>query len=202
MKATARLLGPRFDEALLLATKLHAGQVRKGGDIPYIAHLLAVAALVLESGGDEDEAIAALLHDSVEDQGGAPTLAEVRRLFGDRVAAVVEGCSDTDQVPKPPWRSRKETYLAHLQTATPEVLRVSLADKLHNARAVMSDLGLHGDGLWSRFNAGKSEQLWYYRGLADAFLKVRPGQMADELDRVVTAIEKLASEPAGNATSS
>src|SRR6266853_3455026 len=125
-------LSRRFEAALLLATRLHATQTRKGGRIPYVSHLLGVASLALEHGGDEDVAIAALLHDAVEDQGGRPTLQTIRRMFGDRVATVVMECSDTDREPKPPWRERKERYLAHLPSASADALLVSIADKLHN----------------------------------------------------------------------
>src|SRR5579872_1354566 len=131
---SATQLGPRFEEALLFATRKHAGQTRNATSVPYIAHLLSVAGLVLEAGGDEDLAIAALLHDVVEDCGGAPMLEEVRSRFGERVAHVVEGCTDTDLDPKPPWRQRKEDYLKHLQMADADVRLVSAADKLHNAR--------------------------------------------------------------------
>jgi (p)ppGpp synthase/HD superfamily hydrolase len=124
----------RFELALQFASGLHHSQCRKGTPIPYISHLMAVSALVLEAGGDEDLAIAALLHDAVEDQGGAPTLQIIRRMFGDRVANVVMECSDTDREPKPPWRERKERYLTHLLSASADALLVSMADKLHNAR--------------------------------------------------------------------
>jgi (p)ppGpp synthase/HD superfamily hydrolase len=127
-------LGPRFDEALAYAADAHAGQVRKGTSIPFVAHLLAVTALVLEDDGDEDHAIAALLHDAPEDAGGRDRLDDIRRRFGDRVADIVEACSDTFEVPKPAWRPRKERYLTHLETAPDDVLRVSLADKVHNLR--------------------------------------------------------------------
>lgn len=147
------LLGPRFREALTYASELHECQPRKGTEIPYLAHLLSVAALVLEDGGDEDEAIAALLHDAVEDQGGKPTLDAIRSRFGERVAHIVEACSDTDTWPKPPWRERKERYIEYLEAACPGVLRVSLADKLHNARAIVLDYRQMGDPLWSKFNA-------------------------------------------------
>src|SRR5271163_4142084 len=130
-------LGPRFERALLFATRKHAAQTRKGGSVPYISHLLGVAGLVLEAGGDEDLAIAALLHDVVEDCGGAPMLKEVRRRFGRRVAHVVEGCTDTDQDPKPPWRERKENYIQHLRTADADVRLVSAADKVHNLRHIL-----------------------------------------------------------------
>ena len=163
------ILGPRFDQALLYASELHRNQVRKGTDIPYIAHLLSVTALVLEDGGSEDEAIAALLHDAVEDQGGQATLAEIRRRFGEQVAAWVMELSDTDTIPKPPWQERKDDYLEHLANASPEVLRISLADKLHNAHSLLDDLRLVGNETWDRFNGGKTGTLWYYRSLADLF---------------------------------
>jgi len=187
-------LGHRFDDAVTMARELHAGQQRKGTAIPYFAHLLGVASLVLEGGGDEDEAIAGLLHDAVEDQGGPATLAAIEQRFGPRVAAIVAACSDTDEVPKPPWRARKEGYLAHLVAADlPEgTLLVSLADKLHNARAIRADLHAHGDEVWSRFSAGRSDQLWYYRSLAEAFQRLRPGAMAEELARTVEEIATLA----------
>ena len=133
-------LSPCFDDALVFASRLHAGQLRKGTPVPYVAHLLAVTATVLEHGGDEDEAIAALLHDAVEDQGGAATRAKIRRRFGENVAAIVDGCTDADTIPKPPWQQRKEAYLAHLVGETsPSVRLVSSADKLHNVRSIIAD---------------------------------------------------------------
>lgn len=187
-------LGQRFIAAVEEASRYHAGQLRKGTQIPYVAHLLSVAALVLEDGGSEDEAIAALLHDAVEDAGGKPTLDAIRERFGDEVAMIVEACSDTDVIPKPPWRERKEAYLAHLADAEtqPSVMRVSLADKLHNARAILSDYRQTGDELWSRFNTASGEdQLWYYRSLANIFLDRAPGSLSDELDHVVSELEGL-----------
>jgi len=150
---------------------------------------MAVAALVIEDGGDEDETIAALLHDAVEDQGGAPTLALIRARFGPRVAAIVEACSDTDETPKPPWRQRKAAYLAHLRDpALPEgALRVSLADKLHNARAIRADLRA-GHDVFARFNAPREDQAWYYDALATTFAERAPGPMAAELRRVVDEV--------------
>lgn len=179
-------IGPRFDRAVMLARELHAGQPRKGTEIPYIAHLLGVASLVLEDGGGEDEAIAALLHDAVEDQGGPKALGRIRKEFGDTVAAIVEACSDTDKTPKPPWRERKEAYLAHLrEPGLPAgTLRVSLADKLHNARAMLFD-SRSDPQIFGRFSAGPDEQRWYYRALAETFAELRPGPMAEELQRVV-----------------
>jgi GTP pyrophosphokinase len=187
-------LGERFEEALVYATRLHAAQRRKGSDIPYVAHLLSVAALVLEDGGDEDQAIGALLHDAVEDQGGAPVRDEIRRRFGDRVVAIVDGCTDADTIPKPPWRKRKERYIEHLGHAPPEVLRVSMADKIHNARAVLDDYRRLGEALWSRFNGGRDGTLWYYRTLVETYRGRHAGPLIDELARVVSELERLAAD--------
>jgi (p)ppGpp synthase/HD superfamily hydrolase len=189
------VLTPRFAEAFAYAARLHAQQVRKGTTVPYLSHLMSVAALVLEDGGDEDEAIAGLLHDAVEDQGGKPTLVEIERLFGARVARIVLGCTDSDVVPKPPWRERKERYVAHLAHAEPDVRRVSSADKLHNARSILTDYRVVGDALWSRFTAGKDETLWYYRSLVSAFRAAGGGRLVDELDLVVSELERRAARP-------
>lgn len=188
------LLTERFEEALVLAAQFHARQLRKGTTIPYISHLLAVTSLVLEHGGNEDEAIAALLHDAVEDQGGADAREKIRRLFGENVAAIVDGCSDTDQMPKPPWRERKERYIAHLRTASPSVRLVSAADKLHNVRSVLADYRNLGEALWSRFNGGKAGTLWYYRAVTDALREVGPSPLIDELDHTLAELEHLAIE--------
>jgi (p)ppGpp synthase/HD superfamily hydrolase len=184
----------RFEDALVYAHQLHAQQKRRGTTIPYIGHLLAVAAIVIENNGTEDEAIAALLHDAVEDQGGARTREEIRRRFSEKVAAIVDGLSDTDQTPKPPWPARKEAYIAHLSDASPSVLLVSLADKIHNASSILRDLRNEGDSVWSRFTGGKDGSLWYYRTLVETF-RAR-GQfmtMVDKLDRIVSEIERAAS---------
>ena len=185
------LLGPRFEDALVYASRLHARQTRKSTAIPYLTHLMSVSALVLEDGGDEDQAIAALLHDAVEDQGGAPVLVEIRRRFGDRVAAIVAGCTDTDLVPKPPWRERKERYIAHLHHASADVLRVSSADKLHNARSILSDLRPQGDAVWSRFTADRESVLWYYGALLAAYKATGGSRLAEELERVLAEIHSL-----------
>jgi Domain of unknown function (DUF6946)/HD domain len=190
--AITGVVGPRFDRAVIEARRLHAKQCRKGTEIPYLAHLLAVAALVLEDGGNEDQAIAALLHDAVEDQGGQPTLKRIQQLFGREVARIVDACSDTDVVPKPPWRERKEAYIAHLAEADEETLRVSCADKLHNARAILFDLRTVGDRLWERFNAGRDEVIWYYDALATAFETNLKTPMAHELRRTVDEIRAVA----------
>src|SRR5205823_14149785 len=158
----------RFEEALAFAARLHAGQTRKGGAVPYVAHLLAVAAIALEHGAGEDAAVAALLHDAIEDQGGAATREEIRRRFGDAVVAIVDGCTDTEVVPKPPWRGRKVAYIAHLRQASAAVRLVSAADKLHNARTILADYRVLGDGLWQRFTGGKDGTLWYYRSVVEA----------------------------------
>ncbi len=185
------MLTARFTEAVEYALAHHAVHVRKGTSIPYVAHLFAVCALVLEHGGEETAAVAALLHDVVEDGGGVRALGEIGERFGVDVAAIVEGCSDTTAPGQEDWTLRKERYLAHLATAPPEVLLVSAADKLHNARSILGDLREYGDELWTRFNRGAREQLWYYGSLRDAFCRRLPGGLAEELDRTVREIERL-----------
>jgi GTP pyrophosphokinase len=201
------MLSERFEDALVFATRLHASQRRKGTAIPYVAHLLAVTALVLEHGGTEDEAIAALLHDAVEDQGAAATRTQVRERFGEAVVIIVDGCTDADVTPKPPWRARKETYLAHLAAGVPSsVLLVSAADKLHNARAILSDYRTLGATLWERFNGGRSGTLWYYRTLVQTYRKSaaqkdRAGfaALVAELDRTITDLEQVAARETNQA---
>jgi GTP pyrophosphokinase len=185
-------LSARFVDAVAYAAAAHAGHVRKGSTVPYLAHLLAVAAIVLEYGGDEDTAVAALLHDVVEDAGGRARLADVRARFGEAVAAAVEGCTDADTLPKPPWRGRKEAYLARLAGEPAAVQIVSAADKLHNARSLLADHHELGPALWSRFNGGREGTLWYYRTLVAAYTKAPPA-LVRELDRVVTALEARAA---------
>ena len=184
-------LSTRFTEALTFAAELHRDQMRKGTSIPYVSHLLAVASLALEHGATEDEAIAGLLHDAIEDQGGAPTREEIRRRFGDTVTAIVDGCTDAEVVPKPPWRQRKEQYVAHIRSASPSVRLVSSCDKLHNARSIVADLRRHGDALWPRFNGGRDGTLWYYRALVDAFREAGGTPVLEELERVVHEMEQL-----------
>ena len=190
------LLSPRFDDALAYAAQLHARQTRKGTRIPYIAHLLGVASIAIEYGANEDEAIAALLHDAVEDQGGPATREEIRHRFGQAVADIVDGCTDTDEIPKPPWRRRKEDYIAHLRTASGSVLLVSAADTLHNARSTLADYRADGEAVWKRFTGGREGTLWYYRALVDAFRAAGSTPLVEELDRVVSDIERLAREAA------
>ena len=197
-KSESAPLGRRFQQALVYAAGLHARQVKKGSGVPYVAHLLGVAALVLEAGGDEDLAIAALLHDAIEDQGHQVDLARIRKRFGARVAHVVEGCTDADTVPKPPWRPRKERYIEHIRReADADALLVSAADKLYNARAILTDFRELGDAVFARFKGGKQGTLWYYRELVQAFRgRGKPRRLTDELERVVSELERLAGAPA------
>jgi HD domain/Peptidase family S58 len=190
---------PHFQRALSFATSLHASQTRKGTDIPYISHLLAVAGLVLECGGGRDEAIAGLLHDSIEDcgpkyPGGVTALREVLESeFGPTVLQIVEGCTDADTHPKPPYRERKERYIAHIRSTSPAVRLVSCADKLHNARAIVADLRALGNALFDRFNGGRDGPLWYYDTLATEFEQGGPQALAAELRRAVDNMKALAS---------
>ena len=184
----------RFDEALAYAAWAHEGQYRKGTSIPYVSHLLGVCSMVFEDGGCEDEAIAALLHDAVEDAGGRPRARAIRERFGERVARIVEECSDTDAEPKPPWRARKEAYIARAKGASDDVRRVSLADKVHNARALLRDYRSDGPALWGRFNARCAEQLWYLDELIRAFRRPQDNALVDELARVVGELRALIAE--------
>jgi GTP pyrophosphokinase len=190
-------LSPRFEQALHYAVVIHAWQSRKGTEVPYIAHLLGVASIALEYGANEDEAIGALLHDAAEDAGGRGRLEDIRQRFGDAVAEIVEGCTDTFEVPKPEWRKRKEGYIAHVEHASASVRLVSAADKLHNARAILRDCRTRGEALWSRFNGGKEGTLWYYRELVKAFRKAGTNELVEELGRVVGEVETLAREGRG-----
>ncbi len=183
-------LSTRFSEALAYAVGLHARQQRKVSGTPYVAHLLGVASIVLEYGGSEEEAIAALLHDAIEDQGGAVTRKEIGRRFGERVVEIVDGCTDADTIPKPPWRQRKEAYVAHLAGATPSMRLVSAADKLHNARALLSDYRRLGESLWDHFRGGRDGTLWYYRAVVDALYQHGASPLVDQLDRTVAELEQ------------
>jgi GTP pyrophosphokinase len=187
------MLSKRFTDALTFATQLHTNQTRKGGKVPYIAHLLGVASIALEHGANEDEAIAALLHDAIEDQGGAATREEIRRRFGDIVTEIVDGCTDSDTTPKPPWRQRKEAYIAHIPKASASVLLVSASDKLYNARSILNDYRLIGENVWERFHGGKDGTLWYYRAVLEAFRSTGSTPLFDELERVVSELESLVS---------
>ncbi len=190
--AGALPLTARFQRALVYAARVHARQFRKGTTRPYIGHLLGVTSIVLTHGGDEDEAIAALLHDAVEDQGGKPRLREIQRKFGARVARIVAGCTDSDVEPKPPWLERKTEYLRHLRRADSSVRLVSAADKLYNARETLEDLRTHRDALWKRFKGGKQGTLWYYREVAKILRRKGPKELAAELERVVRELTRAA----------
>jgi (p)ppGpp synthase/HD superfamily hydrolase len=181
------VLTARFDDAFRYAHQLHQSQMRKGTTIPYISHLMTVSALVVEHGGNEDQAIAGLLHDAAEDQGGAERLAEIRGKFGDAVAGIVADCTDAWTEPKPPWRPRKEAYLSALPNKPQASLLVSLADKTHNAEAILFDYRVLGDSLWDRFNGGAEGTRWYYGALAGCFAHVMPGRLSDRLSRAVQA---------------
>jgi GTP pyrophosphokinase len=187
----------RFDVALVYASQLHRDQLRKGTDIPYVSHLLAVTAIVLEYGGTEDEAIAALLHDAVEDQGGSETQAAILERFGEDVAAIVAGCSDAVTLPKPEWEERKRKYVERVACESRSVRLVSAADKLHNARAILADYRQDGEALWGRFNGGRNCTLWYYRALADACCSVESTCLTEELDRTVAELERMAAVQPG-----
>lgn len=184
-------LGPRFMRAFQFAAKQHSGQTRKASTIPYVTHLMGVASLVLEAGGDEDLAIAALLHDVVEDCGGAPMLKEVRSRFGTRVAQIVDGCTDAYTLPKPPWRERKESYMRRLKKESYDTRLVSAADKLNNVRSILSDYRAIGESVWSRFNGGREGTLWYYRTLRDEFLRRKINRVTRDFDLAVRELESL-----------
>lgn len=183
-------LSGKFEEAFQFAAEVHRHQKRKGTDVPYLTHLMSVAALVGEHGGDEEQMIAGLLHDAMEDQG--ITRQQIEGRFGKRVADIVDACTDSTEQPKPPWRQRKARYIEHLRTASPDIKLVSAADKLHNACSILSDLRVHGPALWSRFTVGSAEGvLWYFRGLVEAFRQGWSHPVIDELEQTVRQIEKL-----------
>ena len=192
-------LTERFMEALNFSLDLNRNQVRRRSQTPYIAHLLAVAAIVLENGGDEDQTIAALLHDAAEDSGGVKTLLEIRRRFGERVARIVQGCSDsvlnTGQE-RAAWKTRKSAYIASIKEKSADVVLVCLADKIHNARSVLSNYKMVGNSAWHRFKNDKEGTLWYYRSMVEAFKPTTKGllaqsALAQEFEYIVNEIEKL-----------
>ena len=186
-------LTDRFDDAFVYAHRIHRNQRRKRTERPYISHLMGVASLVLQYGGDEEQAIAALLHDAVEDCGGAPRLKEIREKFGERVARIVNGCTDSDQMQKPPWRERKQRYVDHVRKEEPDVLLVSAADKLYNVREILMDLREHSSAVWDRFSGGREGSLWYYRALVEAFHGRAAHALVDELERAVSELERLST---------
>ncbi len=191
MDSQGARLGPRFRKAMVYAACLHAGQTRKETKVPYIAHLLAVAALVLENGAGEDAAIAALLHDAVEDQGGKITFDAIRRKFGERVAKIVEECTDSFESPKPPWEGRKAQFIERLRSASPEARLIVAADKLHNARSILIDYRQIRDEVWKRFKRSKDKTLEYYRKVAQILVETTPGPLVDELNRTLRELEKV-----------
>jgi len=180
----------RFSEALVYVTHLHARQQRKLSGAPYVYHLLRVAGIVLEHGADPDEAVAALLHDAVEDQGGAAIRDELLGRFGPRVLKIVDGCTDTDQTPKPPWRPRKEAFLARLQEANASVRLVVAADKLDNVRSLLAGYHCHGPAIWRHFKGGRDGKLWYFRRAADILSAHGSHPLVDELRLAVDELER------------
>ncbi len=187
----------RFESALVYANQVHQGQIRKGTGIPYMAHILGVAAIAMEYGADEDEAVGALLHDAAEDGGGEARLAEIRARFGDAVGDIVLGCSDSlveHPEDKLPWRDRKVSYIAHLEGASQSVCLVSAADKLHNVRSIVRDLRQHGDEMWERFQGKREGTLWYYEAVADALSRRYRSPLTRDLQREVEELLQLADK--------
>ncbi len=189
-------LSTRFDEALTFASDLHRDQVRKGSNVPYIAHLLGVCSLVLEYGGDENCAIAALLHDAVEDQGGTETQKQIYRKFGEEVGKIVDGCTDASTEPKPPWQERKQAYIEQIPEMSHEVALVSAADKLYNAQSILKDYQEVGNEIWERFKGKKAGTLWYYRSVVNAFRQRKVTPIVEALTAVVKQLETVANESA------
>ena len=187
-------LTDRFTTAVTLALQMHNGQKRKLSDTPFAAHLLRVTGTVLEHGADEDTAVAAVLHDAVEDQGGVKAREIIRSRFGERVASIVDECSDTDETPKPPWRERKERYLARLATASPSARLISAADKLDNIRSLMTSYRQSGESVWGHFRGGREGTLWYYRSVCEILRQVGPGGLVDELARAVNEFQRVVGE--------
>ena len=183
-------LTARFDEAFAYAHGVHAAQRRQGTSAPYLSHLMGVSSIVLDDGGSEDEAIAALLHDAAEDHGGRERLEDIRRRFGDGVAKVVEDCTDSWDEPKAPWADRKRAYVRHARTLAGPSLRVSAADKVHNAYGILRDLRNSGEGVWARFAATPDDVMAYYEGLVRAYREAGGGRLVDELDRIVRGIRR------------
>ena len=192
-ETSARLFSSRFRRALDYAARIHGQQFRKKTGRPYIGHLLGVASIVIEYGGDEEMAIAALLHDVVEDQGGLPRLREIRKKFGDRVARIVDGCSDSYREPKPPWLERKRAYVARVHAEPADTRLVSAADKLSNVRETIGDLRTQGAAVFERFAGKKEGTLWYYRALVEEFRQADSNPLVEELARAVRELESVAA---------
>ncbi len=184
------MLSDRFLEAVRYAAEAHRGQTRKGTTVPYLSHLMGVASIVLGDGGNEDEAIAALLHDAAEDQGGRERLEDIRRRFGDAVARIVEACTDSWATQKEPWIERKRRYVLNATRLDAAALRVSAADKVHNAYAILRDLRTIGERVWDRFSAKPDDIIWYYKSLVQSFRAAGGGPLVEELDRIVRGIER------------
>jgi len=184
-------LSSRFSDAMVYANMLHAGQCRKVTKTPYVGHLLNVAGIVLEHGGTEDEAIAALLHDAIEDQGGAITREEIRRRFGNSVVSMVDGCSETDQTPKPPWRQRKEAHIRSLMTASKSVRLISAADKLDNVRSILQSYFVIGNSIWDHFHGRRDGTLWFYRATANALKETKGMPIFEDLEIAIGSLENL-----------
>lgn len=191
----------RFEEALVLAAQLHRHQVRKGSPVPYLSHLMAVASIVLEHGGTEDEGIGALLHDAIEDQGGLQTYQLLTERFGPHVASLVLGCTDVvyddggNEVPLT-WRDRKAQFLQKMHGAPPSVMLIVAADKLHNLRCIQRDFRILGPEVWERFSGKRELSLWYYRSLADLLSQQAPSgsllhHLVNEFQRILTEVETL-----------
>lgn len=189
---TAQATTPKLAKAFGVAAEKFAGKTKKGGSIPYVSHLMGTCAIALEHGASEDEAVAALLHDMIEDIKPSEDARAAVAMFGPEVLRIVEGCSDSSAHPKPPWRERKERYIAHLETADRSVLLVSAADKLHNARAIATDLRNEGSSVWARFNASREDEIWYYRTLLEVFRRRLTGVPAliSELELAIKELER------------
>ncbi|MBA2304774.1 MAG: HD domain-containing protein [Acidobacteria bacterium] len=183
-------LTARFEDAFRYAREIHGAQTRKGNAAPYIGHLMGVASIVLDDGGTEEEAIAALLHDAAEDQGGRDRLADIRARFGDGVARIVEDCTDSWETPKRPWSDRKREYVEHARALPGPSLRVAAADKVHNAYAILRDLRSVGDQVWERFNAPADDVIAYHEGLVRSFRASGGGKLVDELERILKGIQR------------
>lgn len=188
------MLSQRFTDALTYASELHANQKRKGSGVPYVSHLLGVTSIVLDAGGNEDEAIAALLHDAIEDCGGATIRDNIRQRFGDKVAAIVDECTESDVTPKPPWRDRKQAYINSIPHLSSSGRLVGLADKIHNARSIVADYRQLGEAIWQRFKGGRDGTLWYYQSVVAAFRSHDNSPLVEELARAVVDLQKLVAQ--------
>jgi (p)ppGpp synthase/HD superfamily hydrolase len=189
MHKQSNILSDHFLSAFEFAYELHRVQLRKGSEIPYMSHLMGVAALVMEDGGDETESIAALLHDSVEDQGGTATLEKVKQKFGERVASIVEFCTDSMETPKPPWKDRKLAVIEKVGQAGDSEFKVLIADKLHNLRSIRNAVQRYGEGVWGRFKGGHEGSMWYYRQLLTSFKERGKHPYLDEIEVIINHLE-------------